>query len=83
MNQLKTEDGRILKQVGVMAGRTEDGDFLPSQPVYIIVGENEVSPDTGMLPQEEKTTCDLAKVLASKMKEYVDGCKAMGVDPGL
>lgn len=78
----KTVDGKILKQVGVMAGRTEDGSFLPSQPVYIIVGENEVNPDTGMLPQEEHTTCDLVKIIADKMKEYVKCCKSMGVDPG-
>ena len=79
MNEIKTSDGRILKQVGVMSERTEDGAFLPSKPVYIIVSENEVDSDTGMLPQEEKTNSDIAKLLAGKMKEYVEGCKARGV----
>jgi hypothetical protein len=83
MSELKTADGQILKQVGVMAGRTEDGNFLPSQPIYIIVSENEVNSDTGMLPQEERTTCDLVKVIAGKMKEYVDICKSKGIEPGL
>lgn len=50
MTNLKTEDGRILKEIGQIAHRNSAGEFIDKQAVYIIVSEKDVNPKTQMLP---------------------------------
>ena len=61
-----------LVQVGIMALRSPDGKFLPATPIYKELPVNE----GGRTAQEEKTTTDISKLLASKYKDYIDGCRA-------
>ncbi|MDN0033281.1 hypothetical protein QVN85_10235 [Oscillibacter valericigenes] len=61
-----------LVQVGIMALRSPDGNFLPATPIYKELPVNE----RGRTAQEEKTTTDISKLLASKYKDYIDGCRA-------
>lgn len=83
MKKLVTTDGKILKEVGQVAFRAPGGEFLRSQPIYITVEPEEVNPETQMLPQEEKTYDDIAKILAEKFGQYVKGCKEQGIDVGI
>lgn len=80
MDKLITTDGEILKEVGQIAYRGEDGQFFEKRPIYVKITPEEVNPKTQMLPQEEKAFTDVAKLFAEKFKQYVDGCKAQGID---
>lgn len=63
-------------QIGVTALRDPvTGDFLPAVPLYI--REEDQGKTTAAFPQDETA---LAKALGDKMKEYLDGCKAAGVE---
>ena len=83
MTNLKTADGRILKEIGQIARRNSKGEFIDKQAVYIIVSEKDVNPKTQMLPQEEKTLNDIAQIFAEKFAKYVNECKAQGLDVGI
>lgn len=63
-------------QIGVTALRDPTtGDFLPSVPLYIRA-EDRKKVSVPLFTGDET---ELAKVLAGKMKQYVDGCRAAGV----
>lgn len=60
-------------QVGVTALRDPlTGGFLPSVPLYIEATDQAVVAENGLLD-------DIGGVLAQKFKEYVDGCKKVGI----
>lgn len=60
-----------LVQVGIIALRSPDGDFLPATPIYKDLPVNE----RGRTVQEEKATEEISRLLAEKFKEYIDGCR--------
>lgn len=62
-------DGYI--QVGVTALRDDNGDFLPAVPLFIRA-------DDSAIAGEEALIKDLAKLVAHRMKAYVDGCRKAG-----
>lgn len=60
-------------QIGVTAARDPaTGDFLPAVPLYI-------KAEDGAEEGEEKLIQDIGHLLALRMKAYIDGCKAEGV----
>lgn len=71
----KLKDNEHLVCVGQTAMRAPDGSFYPSVPMYVIVGEEQVDKETGLSEGEEELNTDIAKVLALKFKQYVDGVK--------
>lgn len=62
-------DGYI--QVGVTALRDENGDFLPAVPLFI-------KADDSAIAGEEALIKDLAKLVAHRMKAYIDECRRTG-----
>ncbi len=61
-------------QVGVTALRDPTtGGFLPAVPLYIKSEENAEE-------AEEQLIHDLGKLLAHRMKQYIDGCKEAGIE---
>lgn len=61
-------------QVGVTAMRDPaTGEFLPAVPLYIKAEENAAE-------TEEIVIRDIGKLLALRMKQYMDGCKVAGVE---
>ena len=68
---MKTE----YKQIGVAALRSPDGEFLPSVPVFKKCGRKEKA-------SEFDDGTDLARLLASKMKQYQDGLNEAGLKVG-
>ena len=78
-NIIITQSGRKMKQVGTMALRDAEGNFLPSQPLYTFIDDKDINPETGMTKREEKNMDDISAVLGRKFKEYVDGCRAAGI----
>ena len=60
-----------LVQVGIIALRSPDGEFLPATPIYKDLPVNE----RGRTVQEEKATEEISRLLAQKFKEYIDGCR--------
>lgn len=67
--------GRYI-QVGSTALRDPvTGDFLPSVPLYIQAPEN-VTEEQELEPLAE----GIAHLLALRMKQYIDGCKAAGIE---
>ena len=72
MARLLAENERLV-QCGTMGYRRPDGSIERSVPIYEIVTVDEVSPKTGMTEKEEEGCADIAKVLAEKMKQYVEG----------
>lgn len=61
-------------QVGVTALRDPvTGEFLPAVPLYIKAEENAAE-------AEEKVIQNIGNLLALRMKRYMDGCKAAGVE---
>ncbi len=62
-----------LVQVGFMALRSPDGNFLPATPIYKELPVNA----RGRTTREEKATDEISKILAAKFKEYIDGCNAL------
>lgn len=83
MGNLVTVDGEILKEVGQVAFRNPAGEFIGKQPIYIKVAPENINPKTQMLPQEEKTLSEVSKLFAEKFAQYVNGCKAQGIDIGI
>lgn len=63
-----------LVQVGIIALRSPDGDFLPATPIYKDLPVNE----RGRTAQEERATEEISRLLAQKFKEYIDGCRKEG-----
>lgn len=60
-------------QVGVTAMRDPaTGEFLPAVPLYI-------KAEDGAEEAEEKLISNIGKLLALRMKAYMDGCKKAGV----
>jgi predicted HicB family RNase H-like nuclease len=67
-----------LVQVGFMTMRGPDGSFLPEKvPIYREVPVNE----RGMTKQQEKNTEEIAKDLAGKFKDYLEGLRKEGMKP--
>lgn len=61
-------------QVGVTAMRDPaTGKFLPAVPLYIKAEENAAEAD-------EIVIRNIGKLLALRMKQYMDSCKAAGVE---
>ena len=62
-------------QVGVTALRDPvTGEMLPAVPLYI------QAPETGAEQKELEPLADgIAHLLALRMKQYIDGCKAQGI----
>ena len=60
-----------LVQVGIIALRSPDGDFLPATPIYKDLAVN----GRGRTTREEKATEEISRLLAEKFKEYIDGCR--------
>lgn len=62
-------------QVGVTALRDPvTGEMLPAVPLYI------QAPETDAEQKELKPLADgIAHLLALRMKQYIDGCKAQGI----
>lgn len=83
MANLVTADGELLKEVGQVALRSPSGEFLEKQPIYVKVSKKDVNPKTQMLPREEKTLSEVAALFAEKFAQYVNGCKAQGIDIGI
>lgn len=79
MPQLRTADGKILKEVGQIAFRDPKGEITGKQPLYIIVSEKEVNPETQLLPQEEATFSEVGKIFAEKFGQYVRECRKQGI----
>ncbi len=67
-----------MVQVGVIALRTPDGNFLPATPLYKEIPDENINKETGMTHAEESAYSDLATMLAKKFKQYKDGCKNIG-----
>ena len=80
---LVTADGQILKEIGQVAFRNAAGDFTGKKSIYIKVSPEKVNPETQMLPQEENTVNEIAKLFAEKFGQYVKECKAQGIDVGI
>ena len=60
-------------QIGVTALRDPaTGDFLPAVPLYI-------KAEAGAEEAEEKLIEDVGRLLAHRMKAYIEGCKKAGV----
>ncbi len=61
-------------QVGVTAMRDRaTGEFLPAVPLYIKAEE-------GAEKAEEQVIQNIGKLLALRMKQYMDGRKAAGIE---
>ena len=67
-----------LKQVGTMAMRNANGDFLPSVPLYADIPDKYIEP-SGLTKLEEKNCNEVIDMLAGKFKQYMDGCKKAGI----
>lgn len=65
-----------LVQVGIIALRSPDGEFLPATPIYKELPANE----RGRTEMEEKETSEISRILAMKYKEYIDGCRKAGTE---
>lgn len=68
-----------LIQIGVMALRSPTGEFLPSQPIYKEIPDDQMA-SSGRTKEEEKAINDISKVLALKFKEYFDKCNETGLE---
>lgn len=64
------------KQIGTMALRTPDGEFLSAVPIY---DEVQASTESRLTRSEEKACSDIAEILAAKFKQYRDGLSAAGI----
>jgi hypothetical protein len=71
-----------IVEIGSTAKRTADGGILPPEPIYIIVDESTVDPDTGISDGEEKLHGNIARALAKKFKQYMDGVEGLGGNAG-
>lgn len=61
-------------QIGYTALRDpKTGDYLPAVPLYI-----KAEGDAG--EAEQKVIDDIGNLLAQRMKQYMDGCKEVGVE---
>lgn len=60
-------------QVGVTALRDPiSGDYLPAVPLY-------VKSEDGAQEAEEKLIEDIGRLMASRMRRYIEGCEAADV----
>lgn len=60
-------------QVGVTALRDPaTGEFLPAVPLYI-------KAEAGAEEAEEKLISDIGKLMAHRIKAYMEGCKDAGI----
>lgn len=75
----KLKENEYLVCVGSTAMRAPDGTPYPSVPMYVIVDESQVDKKTGLSEGETELNNDIAKVLAGKFKQYVDGVKEAGL----
>lgn len=55
-------------QIGVIAERDKDGNFLPAQPLYS-------REDKKMKEQKEKLENEVADFFADAIRHYINGCK--------
>lgn len=82
-NNLVTVDGEILKEIGQVAFRNAAGEFTGKKSIYIKVSPEKLNPKTQMLPQEENTVNEIAKLFAEKFGQYVNECKKQGIKVGM
>ena len=61
-------------QIGVCAMRDKHGNFLPAKPIYARAGGG-----GGGAAEEEKMLRDIAKLLAKRMKSYMEAREAAGI----
>lgn len=59
-------------QIGQTAKRDEHGNFLPAEPIY-----EDWSPE--LEEGEKKLLSDIAKDFCRPMREYIQGCKKIGI----
>lgn len=78
-NFIRTTTGEILREIGKTALRDPGtGEFLPSVPMYVLVSPEEVKEDSGMTGEEEELLCDISKVFADKMRQYIENGGTVG-----
>ena len=82
-NNLVTADGEILKEIGQVTFRNAAGEFTEKKAIYIKVSPEKLNPETQMLPQEENTVNEIAKLFAEKFGQYVNECKKQGIKVGI
>lgn len=64
--------GEHFVQIGFTALRDPaTGAFLPSVPLYVKVGDDQIDPRTGLANCEKELCIDIASVLAEKFGQYV------------
>lgn len=61
-------------QIGVCAMRDKHGNFLPAEPIYARAEDAEAA-----AAEEEKMLRDVAKLLAKRMKSYMEAREAAGI----
>ncbi|MPM90560.1 hypothetical protein SDC9_137681 [bioreactor metagenome] len=61
-------------QIGVMALRKPNGEFLPSTPIYEDIPDTQIKPSK-LTATEERQCDELTKMLVKKFKQYKDGIK--------
>lgn len=62
-------------QVGIIAYRKPNGEFLPAKPIYEEIPDDQLT-KSKTTKQDELACNEIAKLLAHKYKQYVDGCRA-------
>ncbi|MBQ6256244.1 MAG: hypothetical protein IJI53_04535 [Clostridia bacterium] len=69
-------EGEKFIQIGFTALRDPaTGGYLPAVPLYI-------KAEDGAEEAEQKVIDDIGKLLAHRMKSYIDKCKEAGVEVG-
>ena len=67
MDKLITTDGEILKEVGQIAYRGEDGQFFEKRPIYVKITPEEMNPKTQMLPPGRKSVYRCGEIICRKI----------------
>ena len=66
-------------QVGIVAMRTPDGDFMPARPIFRDIESGKIS--AGIDGTEDRVIGGLAKAFAGEYQRYLEACRRSGVEP--